>query len=232
MNTTVLNEKLDYSKFNEEDQWLAIQAYRNQDLLDKFMEEWNVSLEQANDIFNETKKFLFLASKVTSENFSLEIDEPLLIIDKMWHTFILYTAEYAKFCNTFFGNMLHHEPFTKASLDKRIWILRSKGITFSEAKKAHLMQQLDVIESNLGFETVKKWYVDYANDYSPEKLKEMARPLFNEDGSHVNPTLDKNLAATMKVEDIKFFIVKTISASGYCGTNCGVYCSCNSGTAM
>jgi hypothetical protein len=31
-------------------------------------------------------------------------------VDEVWHTFILYTAEYARFCSDIYGRFIHHQP--------------------------------------------------------------------------------------------------------------------------
>lgn len=36
---------------------------------------------------------------------------PSPLVDEGWHTFILYTKEYATFCRAISGGYIHHEPF-------------------------------------------------------------------------------------------------------------------------
>jgi hypothetical protein len=116
------------------------------------------------------QKVFVLASVTTQQCFNLEINEPLLIIYKMWHTFILFTEDYAEFCNTHFGAMLHHQPFSKNHLKNMIKKLPEHGTTLNEAKGKNLNKQLSFIEDNLGRQTIVKWYVEYSEKYSPEKL--------------------------------------------------------------
>lgn len=33
-----------------------------------------------------------------------------LDVDKLWHSFILFTKRYAHFCNTYVGHFIHHTP--------------------------------------------------------------------------------------------------------------------------
>ncbi len=42
---------------------------------------------------------------------------PSPLVDIGWHTFILYTREYAAFCNQMAGSFIHHCPFDKAGND-------------------------------------------------------------------------------------------------------------------
>ncbi|WP_222430037.1 hypothetical protein [Burkholderia sp. KBS0801] len=80
---------------------MELAEYRKDGIIKKFRDEWSVSEHAACDIFEETKKFLFLADYAQKHCVTFEIDEAVLIIDKMWHTFILFTKEYAEFCDTF-----------------------------------------------------------------------------------------------------------------------------------
>ncbi|WMN18770.1 hypothetical protein QL104_05015 [Pseudomonas piscis] len=206
-----------------------LMQYKNEDVIHKFREEWKVSEDEAKDIFDETKKFLFLASVTTQKCFNLDINEPLLIIDKMWHTFILFTEDYADFCNTHFGTMLHHQPFSKNHLKKLIKKLSEHGMTLSEAKSKHLYQQLGFIEETLGRQTIVKWYVEYSEKYSPGKLSSLQKPLFD---GEARLTEHNNIeqASHSASSDLIKMIVSAYTTSQYCGTNCGAYCSCNSGS--
>ena len=44
------------------------------------------------------------------EDQHLERIDKCELVDEVWHTFILFTIEYRKFCNTIFGEYIHHEP--------------------------------------------------------------------------------------------------------------------------
>ena len=203
--------------------------YKNEGVIHKFREEWQLSEEEANDIFDETKKFLFLAAVTTQQCFNLEINEPFLVIDKMWHAFILFTEDYAEFFNTNFGALLHHQPFSKNHLKDTIKKLSKHGTTLSEAKGKHLHRQLSFIEDNLGRQTIVKWYVEYAEKYSPKKLSILQKPLFDREARLTDNHGIQPASAETGGELIKM-IVFAYTTSNYCGTNCGAFCSCNSGS--
>lgn len=40
---------------------------------------------------------------------------PINEVDIVWHTFLLFTAEYADFCDRYVGRFVHHEPATSRS---------------------------------------------------------------------------------------------------------------------
>jgi hypothetical protein len=61
---------------------------------------------EANSLFTELKRYLLLTQHEcgrVSPMFSSRIDE-------VWHQFILFTAEYAAFCERYFGRFLDHVP--------------------------------------------------------------------------------------------------------------------------
>jgi len=54
-------------------------------------------------VFDTLKDFLYLSkdNRVYLSSY---------IVDEAWHTFILFTKDYFKFCNEVFGYYLHHSP--------------------------------------------------------------------------------------------------------------------------
>jgi hypothetical protein len=59
------------------------------------------------EAFTEFKKYagLFATSKEPLAMMSTQIDE-------VWHSFILFTKQYASFCNDYLGEFMHHLPAT------------------------------------------------------------------------------------------------------------------------
>jgi hypothetical protein len=41
---------------------------------------------------------------------SARLSMPSVLVDDMWHKFLLHTRDYAAFCDAAFGRFLHHEP--------------------------------------------------------------------------------------------------------------------------
>jgi len=66
------------------------------------MTELGLPRDDAEVLFEDVKRFL-----------SLESDKPLApteAVDKGWHLFILFTADYEAFCMKYFGRFIHHTP--------------------------------------------------------------------------------------------------------------------------
>ncbi|MEP1870999.1 MAG: hypothetical protein ABJJ44_15835, partial [Paraglaciecola sp.] len=75
-------------------------SYKNDDVIDRFIKIYGIEKDQATIIFNSTKKWIWLCyyrRKVNAEQ-NLVIDSPLVIIDEMWHNFVLFTKGYSEFC--------------------------------------------------------------------------------------------------------------------------------------
>ncbi len=78
--------------------------YENDAVVAKMMKEYKLSLEDATVLFKDTLRFLWLCG-----TFKGDITPPKKI-DKGWHTFILFTMDYQKFCHKYFGRFIHHRP--------------------------------------------------------------------------------------------------------------------------
>ena len=64
------------------------------------------SLEKANAVEFEYRRFLFLMKKYPTEQTA-----PLFDVDTFWHYHILDTMKYAVDCEKVFGYFLHHFPY-------------------------------------------------------------------------------------------------------------------------
>ena len=63
---------------------------------------------QIKEILDEFKKYI--AILVINNRKGTRVEMVSELVDEVWHTFILFTNEYKKFCNTIFGEYIHHEP--------------------------------------------------------------------------------------------------------------------------
>lgn len=136
--------------------------YRNENVVYGFRLAFDVDEEEAEDIFVETLRWLWYCNHPDSRK-SRSIDKPLLVIDEMWHTFILYTVDYFKFCKEYFGRYLHHAPTTKEG--KEQYRSRTK-----KEKRQSKEDELSIKYDVLGKETFIKWYHTYPEKYTQEKL--------------------------------------------------------------
>jgi len=78
--------------------------YENPDLAHRLQEKLGLSKEDAAALFADTKRFLYLCGTVPGRW------GPPEKIDACWHEFLLYTKDYAAFCEKYFGRFIHHNP--------------------------------------------------------------------------------------------------------------------------
>ena len=208
--------------------------YQHEGVIKKFRDEWHVDENEALDIFSEMKKFLYISEIGQQQCVQIEIDEATQVIDRMWHHFVLFTQDYEIFCHRFFGKMVHHAPFSAEHLAQALNDSARKGMTLEEHKAICLEMQLNLIQSTMGIETVKKWYVNYANTYSPGKMNALQRAFSQENMDGLSPPLDPEAAAEMSPSELIESIIQQTSPSMNCrrGTcrTCRTCRSCRRGT--
>jgi hypothetical protein len=133
--------------------------YENAEVVYRFSVDHGVSLSDAEEIFTETKKWLWLCAAEPG------IKVPLLgearAVDEMWHTFLLFTEAYANFCDTYLGFFVHHQPRTRAEKEayEKQRAENSEAV-FAEQKKA-LREAYEIICDRLGTDTLRKWCEEF-----------------------------------------------------------------------
>jgi len=113
-------------------------AYQNDRLLRRYSSDYGASMQEARRCFDALKEFLIVCAvkpgyKVTSDP-----------VDRMWHTFLLFTKDYKQFCEENLGMFINHEPFENAApgtyletrafaeayfgrLDEQLWSVDAKA---------------------------------------------------------------------------------------------------------
>ena len=86
---------------------LISEGFRNR-FIARVMRDHQINKELAERIINGTLKFLNLCVDYPEQSFA-----PYKQIDIGWHTFLLYTREYADFCSKIAGRFIHHAPNDK-----------------------------------------------------------------------------------------------------------------------
>lgn len=83
-----------------------VYAYPIKHVVNKFRVDYEVSVEEADQAEFALKTFLI--------NAALDFNQGSKIYDRkvshLWHTFILHTQDYHRFCFTCFGKFIHHYP--------------------------------------------------------------------------------------------------------------------------
>jgi len=87
-----------------------IQNYQNEAVLHHFcFHEGHYSFDEALIFFQDLLSWMWLAKKRKDNGKKSHLFGPLLVLDKLWHSFILHTQSYLLFCEHYFGDYFHHE---------------------------------------------------------------------------------------------------------------------------
>ena len=158
-------------------------AYNNQHIPHKFLESWDIPLAEAEDLFNETKKWLWLQATAFAERDAggnppeLFVDDSLAFLDEMWHCFILFTKPYHSFCEQYLGTYIHHAPTTKEEKDAMRAAFEANPDKVRADREAELEVMYTYIYDKLGEETLVKWFSDYPDRYTPEFMNQVRKPI-------------------------------------------------------
>lgn len=93
-------------------------SYDNEHVWTSFADKYGICDSDAQIIFRELLKWLWLSVRLEVDRTSgdittpraLVMDDSLYYLDEMWHTFILFTRDYHQFCDRYFSEYLHHAP--------------------------------------------------------------------------------------------------------------------------
>ena len=106
-------------------------SYSNEHVLVRFKKTIELLDSDYQIIFEDVLRWLWLSATVWENHlFRVRITSELAIIDQMWHTFLLFTIDYKKFCENYFEVYLHHQPYIK---DK---VTDSNSVTWEFEKQA------------------------------------------------------------------------------------------------
>lgn len=145
-------------------------SYQNEDVVHRFTKLYDISFEEAQDIFLETKKWLWLTAQARSRGITtqLSIKDTLFIIDEMWHNFILFTDDYSRYCLDHFGYFIHHTPSKQSDRERRQRKLESNPDQVRQEQMQSLQRQCKFICEKLGADTLLKWFIDFPQRYTAD----------------------------------------------------------------
>lgn len=148
--------------------------YQNDEVIYRFLMLWEVSFAEAQDLFLETKKWLWLCAQPEKQR--LGITAPLLIIDEMWHNFLLFSRDYTEFCHDCFGRYIHHAPTPHSEKEEYKKQYESALSDLAEKNMQEQIEQYKLIYQKLGVETLIKWYLEYPERYDEDFFKKSYKP--------------------------------------------------------
>ena len=144
-------------------------SYRNPFVTERFVSQFNVEAEDAEEIFRETLKMLWLMAKQKEEQKAglPSVPEKILVyhqmnvIDEMWHAFILFSHDYTEFCHRYFGFYLHHLPTTSEDRKKEHDAREADPERFQRESRTAIEKQCVYTSEKLGPGTLTRWFKEY-----------------------------------------------------------------------
>lgn len=99
------------------------QSFELSPIIQRFMNKRGVTRARAIEIADEMLVYLSLCATEPNEQWTITGE-----VDEMWHTFILFTDRYEKFCNEIAGSFIHHYPSEDNLLNEHSDIEITKSI--------------------------------------------------------------------------------------------------------
>lgn len=134
-----------------------ILKYKNPAVVRRFAKEHPEKSQRAEMIFEDlmrffwgTKKHLLDRSSQPNDEslkFFFIMDEDMREIDQMWHVFLLYTRDYADYCQRYFGEYLHHQP-------DLVPYFEEKGFEFNTNLEKFLNYTYELFGENV----IRRWF--------------------------------------------------------------------------
>ncbi len=89
---------------------LRIRQYKNQKVVAYFCNRYpEFSLDEGHILFSDLLAWLWLNAERKKQGKNTYLFGPLLILDELWHIFILHTRDYVSFSMDYFGEYMHHD---------------------------------------------------------------------------------------------------------------------------
>jgi hypothetical protein len=95
-----------YKKNNNQEIIDQVMAYQMPDIIERCQKDFKYTNEDMQLLEKEFKRFLILCIIFKDSNIGMYSND----IDNLWHSFILFTKEYALFCDQCNGQFIHHVP--------------------------------------------------------------------------------------------------------------------------
>jgi hypothetical protein len=160
-----------------------LREYKNEAVVQRFLETWDLPEYEAEELFEDMKKWLWLsvysADLPAGKRIDLGFTQATKIIDEMWHTFILFTKEYHDFCERYFGRFVHHAPTPRSVYDQILAAYERDPEALMNENREFFAKQYELIYDVLGEQTLVLWYDEYHKKYTDEFLRSIWRWSFS-----------------------------------------------------
>jgi hypothetical protein len=148
-----------------------VMRYRNAEVIYRFTSTWDVTDAEAREVFDDLKRFLWLVTQPDAR-----FVPPVPIIDEMWHAFLAYTLDYARFGKRYFGEVLHHLPTSRREKAAAARLFRKSPATSRARAERRMIKELTAVLAHLGEDVMLRWYAFYPERYGPRFFRTRRKP--------------------------------------------------------
>lgn len=124
-------------------------SFDMQSVLERYKKDYQVQDELIALHRQELMRYLVMCSLSPKENIEMMSKE----VDQLWHTFILFTKEYARFCKQVADRFIHHVPNVEKQVnnikEKAETFMRTYTTLFREAPNSIVWNQLYTINAQI-----------------------------------------------------------------------------------
>ncbi len=136
----------------------SLLSYQNSAVIDRYERDYPQNKLTGKKALQEFLKYVWICLQHSDDlkkqpheealQFKCVMHQEMKEIDQFWHTFLLFTRDYQKFCADFLGErFFHHEPvnWKETMVDENLYELE-------------LTRYLNYLYDHLGAETVSTWF--------------------------------------------------------------------------
>ena len=140
-----------------------ILAYKNENVIHRFCQIRPDAKEEVEVIFDDLKRFLWLVATLEERKIKgeqtpdISFSKSMIIMDDMWHSFILWTKQYQEFCETYLGRFIHH-PTEMPVFEQNT---SEQSLNETETMNIFLEGMISTCIEELGEAVAQRWFDDY-----------------------------------------------------------------------
>ena len=145
--------------------------YQNADVIDSFLSTYDMPRADAELLFEDVRRWMWLSTKARAANTRLFIDTKMKLFDEMWHTFVLFTRDYADFCEKHLGQFCHHEPTRRIDRESYAWRAVHEPAAAAQALRQEYTALITLVASELGEDVATRWFDLYRKRHTEEYIR-------------------------------------------------------------
>lgn len=139
----------------------TVLGYKNEKVIKRFQSMYDLDNGLIHEIFEQVQIFLWISNKMKYEKNKVFTQlKAQVLLDEMWHNFILFTKDYTEYCNKYYGRFCHHDPCIETDQAEQ-----SQYVCSEELKDI-----MYYINDQLGTDIVYKWYIEWSETYTIQYL--------------------------------------------------------------